>query len=181
MEKSKEHNNENHFLKEGVQNDISKHHTDYLGTDIPKDYFSKSKRSILDKIKEEVKEEPKLGGQPKKQKVFYMQPQFKYIAAASLIFMLSLTIWLQNSNNQDDLNTNNIESLAFQDDVLLESLLIADEDVDAFAEATLFNEVLVKAELKEQKIDNLILDSLILEDSLLDDYMDEKLIETIIL
>tara|TARA_R110002126_G_scaffold55819_6_gene149721 strand:- start:32588 stop:33133 length:546 start_codon:yes stop_codon:yes gene_type:complete len=181
MEKSKDNNNKNHFLKEGIHNDISKHHKAYLGTDIPEGYFAKSKLSILDKIKEEVKEEPKLGAMPKKRLVFYMQPQFKYIAAASLVFMLSLTIWLQNANNQDDDHTNNIESLAFQNDVLLESLLVADEDVDAFIAATLFNEVLVKAELKEQNLDNLILDSLILEDSLLDDYMDDKFMETIIL
>ena len=181
MEKSKEHNNKNHFLKEGVYDDISKHHKDYLGTDIPEGYFAKSKISILEKIKEEVKKEPTCIALPKKQLVFYMQPQFKYIVAASLIFILSLTIWLQNSNNQDDFNTINIDSLAFQDDILLESLLVADEDVDAFTDAALFNEVIVKAELKEQKLDNLILDSLILEDSLLDDYMDDKLIDTIIL
>lgn len=110
-----------------------------------------------------------------------MRPQFKYIAAASLVFMLSLTIWLQNTVKQDNVDSFTIESLAFDEGVLIESLLVADEDVDAFADATLFNEVVVKAELKEQKIDNLILDTLILEDSLLDDYMDENLVETIIL
>jgi len=181
MEKSKDNNNKNHFLKEGVHNDISKHHKAYLGTDIPEGYFAKSKLSILDKIKEEVKEDEKVVEHVKKQMVFYMRPQFKYIAAASLVFILSLTIWLQKANIQDDFNTINIESLAYQDDVLLESLLVADEDVDAFTDATLFNEIMVKAELKEQKIDNLILDSLIIEDSLLEDYMDDRFIETIIL
>lgn len=222
MKKSKENNDKNSFLKEGFQSDISKHHKDFLGTDIPNDYFStsklsilnkiksesdqtkylkedfsdinqhhkeylgtaipedyftKSKLSILDKIKEEVKEEQ----QPKKQLVFYMRFQFRYIAAASLVFILSLTVWLQNSNTQVDFDTPYIESFAFEDDVLIESLLIDDKDVDAFADATLFDEVVVKAELSEQKMDNLILNSLILEDSLLDDYMDEKFIEKIIL
>ena len=97
------------------------------------------------------------------------------------MFILSLTVWLQNLNIKDNANSIKLESLAFEDDVLIESLLVDDEDIDAFADATLFNEVMVKAELKEQKIDNLILDSLILEDSLLDDYMDEKFFETIIL
>jgi hypothetical protein len=226
MEKSTENNSKNNFLKEGLQGDISKHHKDYLGTDIPEDYFSKSKLSILNKIKpesnqtnflkedisdinqhhkdylgtdipegyfaksklsildtikEEVKEEVKIEAQPKKQIVFYMRPQFKYIAAASLVFMLSLTIWLQNANNTDDINTINFVELAFSDDVLINSLLVEDAELDAFADATLFNEVLVKAEISEQKLDNLILNSLIVEDSLLDDYMDDKFIETIIL
>jgi hypothetical protein len=177
MEKSTENNNKKSFLKEGFKGDISKQHKKYLGTDIPENYFSKSKMSILDKIKEEAKTVK----QPKKQLVFYLQPQFKYIAAASLVFILSLTIWLQNSNNSNDLNETDLEMFAFSDDVLINSLLIEDSEIDAFADATLFTEVVVKAELNEQNLDNLILNSLILEDSLLDDYMDDKFIETIIL
>lgn len=177
MEESTENNNKKSFLKEGFKGDISKNHKDFLGTDIPDGYFAKSKTSILNKIKEEVKVEEK----PKNQVVFYMRPQFKYIAAASLVFVLSLTVWLQSSKNKDDFNSINIEALAFQEDVLINSLLIEDSELDAFADATLFNEVVVKAELSEQKMDNLILNSLILEDSLLDDYMDDEFIETIIL
>lgn len=181
LNKIKSEDSENTFLKEGVS-DVTNHHKKYLGTAVPEGYFSTSKRSILDKIKEESKETQSVEEkQPKKQLVFYLSSHFKYVAAASLVFMLSLTIWLQNATTQDDVNTFDIESLAFTDDVLIESLLVADEDVDAFADATLFNEIVVKAELKEQKLDNLILDSLILEDSLLEDYMDENLIETIVL
>ena len=53
MGKSIENNDKNSFLKEGLQDDISKHHKDYLGTDIPEGYFSKSKLSILNKVKSE--------------------------------------------------------------------------------------------------------------------------------
>ncbi|WP_439130638.1 hypothetical protein [Polaribacter sp.] len=182
MEKSTENINQNNFLKKGSITDISKHHKDYLGTDIPEDYFAKSKLSILDKIKDEVKEDVKTKQQnPKKQKLFHMRLQFTYIAAACLVFIFSLTVWLQNLNIPNDKKIDTIESLALEDDILIQSLLVADEDVDAFADATLFNEVVVKAEIQEQKLDNLILDSLILEDSLLEDYMDDKLIETIVL
>ena len=176
LDKINSDNNKIKFLKEDFS-DVSMHHKDYLGTEIPEGYFTKSKLSILDKIKEEIQIEE----QPKKQIVFYMRPQFKYIATASLVFILSLSVWLQNSNNQDSFDNINIESLVFDDDVLINSLLIEDNEVDAFADATLFNEVLVKVELSEQKMDNLILNSFILEDSLLDDYMDDKFIETIIL
>ena len=110
-----------------------------------------------------------------------MRPQFRYIAAASLVFILSLTVWLQSSNNNDVIDELNFEEFAYQDNVLINSLLVEDAELDAFADATLFNEVLVKAEISEQKLDNLILNSLILEDSLLDDYIDNKFIETIIL
>ncbi|MFY9242795.1 MAG: hypothetical protein WAO74_07190 [Polaribacter sp.] len=177
MKKSTENKDKNNFLKEGLQDDISKHHKKYLGTEVPRGYFIKSKMEILDKIKQETKIELK----PKKQIVFYLRPQFKYIAAASLIFMLSLSVWLHNSNNSNGINKANFEEFAFSDDVLINSIFIADSEVDAFADATLFNEVVVKAELSEQKMDNLILNSLILEDSLLDDYMDKELIENIIL
>jgi hypothetical protein len=178
MEKSTENNNKQNFLKEDFKGDISKHHIEYLGTAIPESYFAKSKLSILDKIKSaERAEEVK----PKKQLVFWMQPQFKYIAAASLIFILSLTVWLQNLNTTDAVNEPDFELLAFSDNVLVNSLFLEDSEVDSFTEATLFNEVLVKAELSEQKLDNLILNSLIVEDSLLDDYMDDKFIDTIIL
>ena len=56
-----------------------------------------------------------------------------------------------------------------------------ESEIDAFTDATLFNEILVKAEISEQKLDNLVLDSLILEDSLLNDYIDYGLIETLVL
>jgi hypothetical protein len=177
MEKSTEHNNKN-FLKEGFKGDISKHHKEYLGTEIPEGYFAKSKISILDKIKEEAIIE---AASEKKQIVFWMRPQFKYMAAASLVFILTLTVWLQNSNTTTTINEPNFELLAFSDDVLLESLLIEESDLEAFTEATLFNEVLLQAELSEQKLDNLVLDNLIIGDSLLDDYIDEGLIENIIL
>jgi hypothetical protein len=176
MEKSTENNNKQNFLNKGLKGDISKHHKKHLGTDIPKGYFAKSKMLILDKIKDESKLEV-----PKKQLVFWMQPQFKYIAAASLVFILSLSIWLQNTENTNSVNEINFEVLAFSDDVLLESLLVDESEIEAFTEATLFNEVLVKAELSEQKLDNLILDNLFLEDSLLDNYIDKKLLETIVL
>lgn len=177
MEKSTENNNNKNFLKEGLKGDISKHHKKYLGTEIPEGYFAKSKIEILEKIKEETISET---ASEKKQIVFWMKPRFKFAVAASLAFMLSLTIWLKKSNKTKIINESNFELLAFSDDVLLESLLIEDSDFEAFTEATLFNEILLQAELSEQKLDNLVLDNLIIGDSLLDDYINKGLIENII-
>ncbi|ARV14983.1 hypothetical protein [Polaribacter sp. SA4-12] len=178
MKKSTENNNKKNFLKEGFKGDISKHHKESLGTTIPEGYFAKSKMSILDKIKEEaIIEVPK---ETKKQNVFWIRPQFRYMAAASLVFILSLTIWLQSADN-NNVDENNIEFLSFSDDNLINSLLIDDSEFEAFADATLINEVLIKAELSEQVMDDLFLNSLFVEDSLIDDYTDDKFLEIIIL
>lgn len=178
LKKIKEESTDNTFLKEKIS-DVTQHHKEYLGTDIPEDYFTKSKLSILDKIKEEtIIDETPIAN--KKQKVFWLQPQFRYIAAASVVFILSLTIWLQNTNN-NGVEESGVELLSFNDDVLISSLLVDDSEMDVFADNTLINEIVIKAELSEQKMDNLILDTMIVEDSLLDNYMDDKFIETIIL
>lgn len=173
MEKSTENNKQN-FLKKGLQDDISKHHKKFLGTDTPDGYFAKSKLSILDKIKEETANAKKTIIL-KKQKVFWLQPKLQYVAAASLVFVLGLTIWLQSANN-NRVEELNIELLSFNDDVLINSLFVEDNELDAYANATLMNEVIIKAELSEQKMDNLILDVLVLEDSLSDDKFIESLI-----
>ena len=157
----KSNKTELNFLKRKSA-DVSKHHQDFLGTDIPENYFAKSKLSILEKIKEEQQEVH----QPKKQKVFYLRPQFQFAVAASLVIIFALTIWLQNFNSTETTELTNLESIALQDDVLLESLLVDDTNIDAFTEETLFEEVVVKAEKKAQDIDNLILESIIVEDSL---------------
>jgi len=172
MGKSTRYNNKNSFLKEGVKSDVSKHHKDYLGTTIPEGYFAKSKLSILEKIKEEQKQIEA----PKKQKIFWLHSNFKYAVAASLVFILSLTIWLQNSNTTN-VEQVNVELLSFNDDVLVNSLFLEDDEIDTYADVTLINEVVIKAQLSEQKMDDLILDSMILDDSLSGD----KFIETLIL
>ena len=172
MKKSKENKQHIPFLKENFKESISEHHKEYLGTDIPEGYFTKSKMSILEKVTSKSKKE-------KKQLVFWLQPNFKYIAAASLVFILSLTVWLQNDVTEPT-NTN-FELLSFSDDVLINSLLVDDNELEAFADATLMNEVIIKAELSEQKMDDLFLNSLFVEDSLIDNYTNKNLIETIIL
>ena len=89
------------FLKE-ERSDITKNHKNYLGKEIPEDYFKKSKISILNAIKEDALVEQK----PKKQLVFYLRPQFKFIAAAAILFLLTLSIWLQNKKSVLGYNKN---------------------------------------------------------------------------
>jgi hypothetical protein len=178
MEKSIENRNKKNFLKEGFIGDTSKKHTAYLGTTVPKGYFSKSKMSIADKIKSEVKTTTV---KEKKQVVFWMQPNIKYMAAASLVFILGFTIWLQNTNQEDDFSKTNSNMFSYSEDHLINSLFINDSEFEAFADATLINEIIIKAELSERKIDDLFLNYLFIEDSLIENYTDKNFIETIIL
>ena len=159
MEEITKNNYKKSFLKEGFKGGISKHHKKYLGTNVPEGYFVKSKISILEKTNKEIKIESSKG--TKKQLVFWIQPHFKYIAAASLIFILSLTVWLQNKN-VDVLKVNNIELFSFSDVIII-------------------NEILIKGVLFKQKIDDLFLNSLFVEDSLIDNYTNDGFIETFIL
>jgi len=178
MEEITKNNYKKSFLKEGFKGGISKHHKKYLGTNVPEGYFVKSKISILEKTNKEIKIESSKG--TKKQLVFWIQPHFKYIAAASLVFILSLTVWLQNKN-LDVLKENDIELFSFSDDVLINSLWIDDADLESFAEVIIINEILIKATIFEQKIDDLFLNSLFVEDSLIDNYTNDGFIETFIL
>ena len=178
MKKATENTNQNNFLKGGFKDDISEHHNASLGITVPEGYFSKSKRSIIDKIEEEVVTEvPK---EMKKPLIFWLRPQFKFMAAASLVFILSLTFWLQSANNRD-LDESTIEFLSFSDDNLINALIGNDNEFEAFADAILINEIVIKAELSEQKMDDLFFNSLFVEDSLIDNYTDDQFLETIIL
>lgn len=170
MEESNIDKSINKFLKKQGKVDVSKHHKQYLGTTVPEGYFTKSKLSILEKIKQEQVKAPK------KQKVFWLRANFRYAVAASLIFMLSLTVWLQNTqtNYETDIH---VALLSFNEDVLVNSLFLDDDEIETYTAITLINEVVIKAELSEQRMDDLILDSMILEDSLSGD----NFIETIIL
>jgi hypothetical protein len=178
MEKPTKNSNKTSFLKEVFIDTISDNHKKYLGTAVPEGYFKKSKTVILEKIKYEVKANPL---KEKQQLVFWLRPNIKYMAAASLVFIFGLTVWLQNTNKKDVLSTTNFEMLSFNEDYLMNSLLVDDAEFEAFADATLIHEIVIKAEMSERKMDALFLNSLLIEDSLLDDYTNDVFLETIIL
>ena len=59
--------------------------------------------------------------------------------------------------------------------------MVNDAEFEAFADATLLNEIILKAESAERQMDNLFINSLFIKDSLMDTYMSESFIETIML
>jgi hypothetical protein len=58
---------------------------------------------------------------------------------------------------------------------------VDDAEFEAFADATLIHEIVIKAEVSERKIDALFLNSLFIEDSLIDNYTSDFFLEVIIL
>lgn len=179
MKPLNQHKSNQKFLEESFSKGLAERHSKYLGSEIPEGYFASSKVSILEKIKQESALEAAI--LPKKQQLFWLRPQFKFAVAASIVCLLAMTIWFQNANQSENKITNDFELMAFTDEVLINSLLIDDSQLEDFTNITLMNEIVLKAELSEQKIDNLFLNSLFVEDSLIDTYTDKNLLETIIL
>ena len=176
METLKNNINDNRFLKKGPKGTVTSYHKEHLGLAIPKGYFKKSKQSILDKIKEE-REVVLLS---KRRKMFWLQPSIRYVAAASILFLVGVGMWFQNVSSTKATQIN-VELMSFNDDILLDALLVDDHQLNSFAEATLINEVVLKAQLLEQELDDFSLDALILEHTLLDDYIEFEFVEKLIL
>lgn len=179
MEHLNKHKSNQQFLEDSPSKDISERHSKYLGAEIPEGYFATSKLSILEKIKSENNYESEII--PERKMIFWLRPQVKFAVAASLVLFLGLTIWFQNANFSQKEKTFDFELLTFSEDVLINSLLIDENEVESFSNITLMNEIVLKAELSEQKIDNLFLNSLFVEDSLIDNYTNKNFIESIIL
>lgn len=160
------------------QDNISRHHKDKLGMDVPDGFFKKSKEDILNAVTKE--EQPK-------QKVYWLRPMIAYPVAATLVLAFAITFWLQNNTsdvNNQITNTEEIEllnSVLSQDDFLVSSLFVEDDDMDKFMDDFILNEIIVEAELSEQQLENIFINSLFIEDSLIDNYMDKSLIENVLL
>ncbi|MGB5436222.1 MAG: hypothetical protein WBM98_10055 [Maribacter sp.] len=170
----------NHFLrKDSLKKNLAQEHKEYLGLDVPDDYFSKSKETILKSV--QLKKE-------QKRTVFRLKPFIAYPIAASIVLLVAFTFWWQTTNN----NENNLEMIDVEvavipneidpsDDFLVTSLLVDDANIDKFVNEYITNEIIVEAELSEQRLENIFINSLLIEDSVINGYIDENLIENIVL
>ena len=153
-------------------------HKEKLGFEIPDGYFSKSKSDILDAI-------PKT--EDRKQTVFWLKPRFAYPIAASIVFLISISLWLQNSSseiNQQITDIEKIEPFNFEspsDEFLVTSLLVEDSEMDQVVDAFIMKEIIVEADISEQKLENIFINSLFIDDSLIDNYTQNSLIEHMVL
>ena len=165
MKKSEEHNNQNsnNFLKEKETISASDHHKEYLGMDVPEDYFQTSKANILDAISKK-----------KQAPVFYLRRPFQIAASLTILVCLSIVIRM---SSVEDLNDFEIAS----NDILIESLFVEDTDMNAFVNDIVMTEIVVEAEMSEQDLENILMNSLFVDDSLLDDYTKKSVLDNIIL
>ena len=150
-------------------------HKELLGMDVPKDYFKSSKAKIMEKISISEKQ---------KSRVFYLKPVVRYAIAASVVLLIAIGIALKfNANSNDNSNLQNIQNLAnvSDEDILINSLLVSDENMDAFLDNYIVDGIMVQAEVEEQQFDNLFMNSVFVNDSLLDTYIDDRFVEEIIL
>ncbi len=150
---------------------FSKKHQEYLGMDMPSEYFTKSKQSILNKIHEEK--------QPKTGKLIAFNSRIQYMVAAGVSVLIFFNLWFFNVNPSNE--QQNFELLTASENVLLNSLLVDDEEMEAYTNDLIISEIVIKAELTEQKIDNFFINSLFVEDSLIDSYTNDEFIKTLIL
>lgn len=165
---------ENTFLEH--KKNLAKHHKDYLGLEVPENYFSKSKKEIISIVTKEELE---------KKSIFRLKPIYTYPIAASIVFLIGITIWFQSPNPENNHPITNVEEVDLfynsGEDFLVSSLLVEDSQVDQFVDDYIINEMIVEADFYERELENIFLNSLIIEDSLIDGYADEKLFDSIIL
>jgi hypothetical protein len=169
----------NHFLKnDGQKKNLAQEHKEYLGMDVPDNYFSKSKETILKSL--QTKKE-------RKRTVFGLKPFIAYPIAASILLLVALTFWWQYTYNENNMEMIDVEvtvssnEIGSTDDFLVTSLLVDDADINQFTDDYILNEIIVEAELSEQRLENIFINSLLIEDSLINDYLDQNLFENIVL
>ena len=76
----------NHFLKDGIRKkELAQEHKDYLGMNIPDNYFPGFKENILKEIKMK-KEQTKT--------VFGLQPMIAYPIAALILILVALSVYM---------------------------------------------------------------------------------------
>ncbi|MDE3742096.1 hypothetical protein [Maribacter polysaccharolyticus] len=165
------------FLNDDIdKKGLAQEHKEYLGMDIPDNYFSISKNDILKSIPMEKEQ---------KRTVFGLRPMIAYPIAASIVLLIGFMIWLQNDPSTIEPQTVNVEQMnsmdLYSDDFLVSSLLIDDADMDGFMDDYILNEIIVEAELSEQQLENIFINSLFVEDSMINGYIDKSLIENVVL
>ncbi len=178
--KNKKHRkgqSDKHFLRnDSPKKSLAQAHKEYLGMDVPENYFSNSKDTILKSV------QPK---KVQKRTVFWLTPSIAYPLAASILLLVALTFWWQTNTNDNNPEMMDIEvavnELGTTDDFLVTSLFVDDADIDQFVDGYITEEIIVEAELSEQRLENLFINSLLIEDSVIHGYLDENLIENLVL
>lgn len=124
--------------------EMHKTHSDELGFQIPKDYFSKSKIEILEKV----------SNRKKARVIIFSKERIVWFAAASIAIIFAITVFKPNAlpsfNNvpaivSDTINylqNNNLAQGEFKDDdILITSLFVPDNEIDEFVDNYVLEEL----------------------------------------
>ena len=76
--------------------------------------------------------------------------------------------------------TPSVEFYELDGETLLGSLWVSEDNIEAFADNYIIQEVLVVAEQSEREMEDIFMNSLLIEDSLLDSFMDENWVDKVI-
>ncbi len=123
---------------------MHKMHSEELGLNIPKDYFSKSKIEILEKV----------ANQKKSKFTIFSRERILWSVAASIAIIFALTVFKPNalpsideipaivSDTIDHLPNNNLaQGELIENDILITSLFVPDNEIDEFVDNYVFEEL----------------------------------------
>ena len=100
---------------------------------------------------------------------------------------MGLTIWITFQSKPNGLQNQNSEIVNVpniqlsDDEMLIQSLLVEDTDLDQFLDEYIVDKALAENQLINEKIENMLLNSLLINDTLIDNYLNDNLIDAIIL
>jgi hypothetical protein len=167
------------FLRSDDQRlDLEHEHKEYLGMEVPEGYFSRSKQRIMENLPFEKEQ---------KKQVFRLTRSLIYPLAASILLLVSLSVWFFNGPKVDAPGrekapvAKSLPDMEDTGDFLLTSLLVDENQIDSYVDEVVLKEVVVKAELSEQQLENMFLNSLIEDDSVVDEYLEDHLLKEIVL
>ncbi len=169
--------------------DLGELHKNYLGMEVPEGYFSSSKSRILDALPSKEVIEEKISGKINKQRrgrLFGLKRTVIYPLAASILLLIAITIGIKNDSRMEvpEADATVIaarEALEGTDDFLRRSLLVEDAEIDQYTDDYLVDQIIVRAELSEQELENIFINSLFVDDSLVDEFLEESLLEQVVM
>ncbi len=146
--------------KDSFEKKLEKMHSDDLGLSLPDDYFAKSKNEILDKINPE-----------KSSKIISLyKSKIFWFAAAGIAIIIALSVFkpniLSERNSIPSMVSDTVKQIQYFD--LANNEAISEDDILV---ASLF--------IAEDQIDNYV-DNYIVEESLIDEYIDSYLLDEMI-
>lgn len=119
-------------------------HSEKLGFQVPKDYFSTSKMEILEKV----------SNQKQERFIIFSRKRIAWAAAATIAIILALTVFKPNalptideipaivSDTIDQLKTNGLAQDELEEnDILITSLFISDNEIDEFVDDYVLEEL----------------------------------------